>query len=140
MKLQLPFRGGNSVDTYSLTATPDKVKSGKVFIGRGDGDKQTGTMPLIPSVAKTMNINETYSIVPGYHNGEDKFSQNITTLGQQNISPSINMQTIDTKNKYMTGNVIIQGIQGLSPEVIKDGITIGSGNNSVTGTFQGFVD
>lgn len=140
MKLQLPLRGGNAVNTYLLTATADKVKSGKVFVGNGDGEKATGTMPIIPPITKSMGINETYIIPAGYHNGQDNFSQSVTLLGQQNVSPSVNMQTIAIKDKYMTGNVIIHGIQGLSPEVIKYGVTIGSGTNSVTGTFQGFVD
>lgn len=140
MKLQLPFRGGNAVDTYSLTAKPENVKSGKVFVGQGDGEKKTGTMPVISPVTKDMSINETFNISPGYHNGKDSFSQNIATLGAQNIRPSMDVQTISVKNKYMTGDVVIQGIQGLTPDVIKDGVTIGSGNNSITGTFQGFVD
>ena len=128
---------GSGFDPGEVTATPGNVKSGKKFLGAGSDDVQTGTLETIPKATAKLGLNESYTIKPGYHTGEDTVSQSgIQTAQGLSINPTAGGQTVKTSGTYYTSDTYIQSIHNLRPEVIKDGIVIAD----VTGTYQGFVD
>ncbi len=138
MKLGLPFKG-SGVDVTGLTATSPRVKKGKTFYGTGTDNEQSGTMQDVEAVNKKMNINETYNIIPGYHNGNDTFQQSLETFYGTFVDPGLGTQVVETKGKYAMYDVIVLEVSGLRPDVIKYGVVVGEGEGAVTGTWQGFV-
>lgn len=138
MKLGLPFKG-SGVDVTGLTATSPRVKKGKTFYGTGTDNEQSGTMQDVEAINKKMDINETYNIIPGYHNGNDIFQQSLETFYGTFVDPGPGTQVVETKGKYAMYDVIVLEVSGLRPDVIKYGVTVGEGEGAVTGTWQGFV-
>ena len=128
------YNGGMFNNDY-LTAKPEDVKYGQTFIGAGTENTQEGTMPTYYNVEHDFPINGKFSIPEGYF-VSITLKQDIPTLGAQYVDPSINGTTAGVKGTYMTGNVFIGGISGLSSAVIKKGVKIGP----YIGTFEGWVD
>ena len=87
------------------------------------------------TVQAELPINGTYTIPEG-HASSVKVTQEIPVIGPQYIVPTINGLKAGVKGAYMTGNVVIAAIQGISEDVIKKGVQIGP----YTGKFEGFVD
>ena len=137
MILPLPFKG-QSIDGTVLTATATDAKSGVVLIGQG-GEEYFGSMPIISAQNKKMALNETYNIPAGYHGGSDRFYQELATMGAQSVAPGGQTVTVQTNGKYMTDNVYVKAVENLRQEVIKQGVTVGSGAGAVVGTFSGWV-
>lgn len=138
MRIGLPFKG-SGVDVTGLTATSPRVRKGKTFYGAGTDNEQSGTMQDVESINKKMDVNETYNITPGYHDGNDTFFQNLETYRGGFVDPGPGKQVIETKGKYVMYDIIVLEVSGLRPEVIKYGVTVGEGEWAVTGTWQGFV-
>lgn len=59
----------------------------------------------------SIGINGNITIPEGYHNGQGHVTQSIATMGGQTITPSASQQTVACNGKYMTGNVVINGIE-----------------------------
>ena len=129
-----------SFDESEVTATPNSVREKKVFYGSGTDNQQIGKIPDIPAINKKMEINETYQITPGIHSGEDRFYQEIPTQEAIVHVPTGMEETIEISGKYLEGNVTIEKLANYSPEFIKAGVTVGEGENAITGSFQGFVE
>lgn len=64
-----------------------------------------------------------------------KITGNITSMGGQNVNPGASQQVVSSSGKYMTGNVVINGVVNLSAGNIKKGVNVGG----VTGTWEGYV-
>ena len=73
----------------------------------------------------SIGINGNITIPEGYHNGQGHVTQSIATMGGQTITPSASQQTVACNGKYMTGNVIVNGVSNLSAANIKRGSTVG---------------
>lgn len=93
------------VDTTGTDAASSDVLMDKVF-ANGDG-KQTGSMPNIGAVAKTLDIstgNQVYNVPKGYHNGEGKV-QIVTET--KTVTPSKSQQSVTpTAGKVISGVTI----------------------------------
>lgn len=120
----LLLKGGSGVDLDVTTATAPDVLAPKVIVGP-DGEPLSGIMPNRGAVSQALGINGTYTIPEGYHNGLGKVTQNIATLGGQTINPTASQQTVASSGKYMTGNVVVNGVSNLIASNIKQGVTVG---------------
>lgn len=101
---------GGGADLDVITAGAGDVLAGKVIVGP-DGEPLTGIMPNRGAVNQSLGINGTYTIPAGYHNGSGKVTQNITTMAGQTITPGNSQQTISCSGKYMTGDIVINGVR-----------------------------
>lgn len=131
-------KNGAAIDTSGLTAIPEYVKEGKTFLGKGSDDEQFGKMKSIPSKTHTLGINESLLWGAGNYEPGSKVTQNIPTLGQQNIIPSAEQQTVYTTNKYMSGDVVIAALPNLTSYNIKKGAVIKLGDVTIVGTYEGY--
>ena len=124
----------------SGTASSEEVISGKTFYNTSL-TKSVGTMPIWANTTYFLGINGTYTIPKGYHNGNTKVKQNITTEASNTYYVTKTDQTIKA-GQYLTGDQTIKGLSSnnFSSENIKSGTTISVNNGnkdvySVKGTF-----
>lgn len=133
------FNGGGVFDDSILTATPAKVRSGKIFFGNGSDSQQLGTLNEVPGATYNLPLNGRQDIPAGIHAGSVVVRQTgITTMGGQTVYVRDYDQTINTANKYMTGDVYAAPLTGLVPGNIKKGVTIRVGDKTVVGTYEGY--
>nr|DAJ03027.1 MAG TPA: tail protein [Caudoviricetes sp.] len=125
---------GGGADLDVVTAGANDVVSGKVIVDR-EGEPLPGTMPNRGAVTQSLGVNGTYAIPEGYHNGLGKVTQSVATMGGQIVNPTASQQTVSTSGKYMTGNVVVNGVSNLSAENIKKGASVGG----VVGSWEGYV-
>lgn len=130
------YKIGGGIDVDELTAVPGDVRASKNFIGQGSEEKQNGAIVERGSPTLTLPINGVVTLPEGYYTG-GKITQSIPTLGQQTVNPGKNAVTVNTSGKYMTGNIVVNPIKGLTPSVIKKGEYVG---NVGPGTYEGFVN
>lgn len=130
------YKIGGVIDVDGLTAVQGDVRASKTFIGQGSEEKKSGTIVERGSPNLTMPINGTVTLPEGYYTG-GKITQSIPTLGEQKVTPGKNAVTVNTSGKYMTGNVIVAPIKGLTPSVIKKGEYVG---NVGPGTYEGYIN
>lgn len=116
--------GGGVADLDVVTAGRPDVLAGKVTVDK-DGEPLPGTMPNNGAVSQSLGINGTYLIPEGYHNGSGKVTQNIATMAGQTVSPTASQQTVATANKFLTANVIVNGVSNLSSGNIREGVNVG---------------
>lgn len=133
------LKQGSSFNNMNYTAIAADVKTGKKFLGKGSQKLQTGTKPVISKVDQKLNVNGTYNIAAGYHQGQDRIYQEIPTQGAIQVTPTVNSQTINIAGKVMSGNVTINAAENFQSQYIKKGVTVGEGSQAITGTFEGFV-
>lgn len=130
--------GGSSFFDDDYTAVASDVIQGKKFLGRGSNDIQVGTNPVISPTEQKLAINGTYNIQTGYHNATQRVYQEIPTKGAQTVTPVGNGQTISISGNYMTGNVTLNPLTNFDPVNIKKGVTVGVGDQAITGNYEGF--
>lgn len=123
---------GAGVNTDGLTASSGDVINGKTFIGNTGAD-QTGTMEERGSPQIILPVNGSHSFPAGHYSG-GSVTQNIPTAYGQTIFPGNQQKVAEVNGKYMTGNIIVNGVNGLVPGNIKKGVTVGG----VTGTYEGY--
>jgi hypothetical protein len=116
--------GVGELDLDVITVTSPDMLAGKVGVDKG-GNPINGTMVNNGTVNQSLAINGTYTIPAGYHNGQGKITQGITTMGAQTINPTASQQTVSSSGKYMTGNVVVNGVSNLTAANIKKGQTVG---------------
>ena len=132
------IKNGANADTSELTAVPEDVKDGKVFLGKGSDEEQVGTMPIILPKTHILPINGTLTLDGGFYEQGSKVTQNIPVLGQQYITPSAEQQTVETKDKYMSEDVVIAPLPNLIASNIKKGAVIKLGDYVIIGTYEGY--
>ncbi|WP_143322484.1 hypothetical protein [Clostridium sp. HBUAS56010] len=54
-----------------------------------------------------------------------KITGNIASMGGQTINPTASQQTVASSGKYMTGNVVVNGVSNLTPANVRNGVNIG---------------
>lgn len=126
---------GSAFNNEILTAKREDVLPPYIFVGNESENAAVGSMVENGTVQAELPINGTYMIPEGHANSV-KVTQEIPVIGPQYIVPTINGLKAGVKGAYMTGNVVIAAIQGISEDVIKKGVQIGP----YTGKFEGFVD
>lgn len=110
------------------TATVETILDGET--AWVNGQKITGNIVRVPAITKNFAINEEYFIPKGYHTGNGKIVQNIQKVEGQTVASGYNAQTINVAGCYMTGNIIVAGINALnfqrpnSPVEDSDGDTV----------------
>ena len=117
------------------TATSGDVLSGKVIVGK-DGELLTGTMANRGTWNSSVGINGSVTIPAGYHNGSGRVTNSVSTMGGQTITPTSSQQTISCSGKYMTGNVVINGVSIYSTKSIT--ITKTGSTSNTKGTVYEF--
>lgn len=130
-------RGGKFFDE-DYTAGAKDVLEGKFFLGRGSDSLQEGTKKVISPSDISLTINGIYNIEIGYHNAPQKITQSIPTTGATAVTPVGNGQTIQTSGKYWTGNLTLNALENFDPVYIKRGVTVGEGDQAITGNYEGF--
>lgn len=63
----------------------------------------------------------------------------ISSMAGGTYTPSTSQQTISCSGKRMTSDIIIPGFSMPSADVIREGVTISTYNQSVTGTWNGYT-
>lgn len=125
-------------DTFNpadVDAVPQSVRNGKVFLGSGSDEKQTGELSEVPAATYQLGLNGRQEIPAGIHNGNVTVKQTgIAMMDATTIYPTDQSQTVKTASKYMGGELSIAALYGLTPENIKKDVTI----LGVTGTFEGY--
>ena len=127
--------GISSSSLEQTTATSGDVLSGKVIVGK-DGELLTGTMSNRGAWNSSVGVNGSVTIPAGYHNGAGRVTNSVSTMGGQTITPTSSQQTISCSGKYMTGNVVINGVSTYSTKSIT--ITKTGNTNNTKGTVYEF--
>lgn len=96
-------------------------------------------MPNCGTQNYSLSINGSYTIPEGYHSGEGKVTQSVTTMKGSNITPNTSVVTIPTNQKYIDGNFTIPAFALPSASILKKGATYTLYGKKVTGEFEGFV-
>lgn len=129
-------KSGGAVDVDGLTATPGDVLSGETFYGAGIDDIQAGMIVDHKQRRQKIGINESYALPAGAYLPGGYVYQEIQTQGTTEVTPVASGSSAGVYNKYMTGNVIVKGIENLKPENIRMGAVVGD----ISGTWQGYVN
>lgn len=138
--------GGGGVFSGDVTATKANVLAGTTTVTSDSNDEVVqGTMVNRGAVSQSLAINGSYTIPQGYHNGNGKVTQSISTRAATTYYAGTSAQTIPA-GLYLSGNQTIAALShtNLAAANIKKGTTIsiknGNGNVwSVTGTWEGYV-
>jgi len=135
-KLIIRKSGGAPADVSGLTATPSDVEKGKVFYGSGSDKPQVGIVENRGVLRQSIGANGSYTFPPGIYESGGYINQNIPVRDGFVINPTAGGSSAGVHGKYMTGNVVVNGVPNLSPENIRKGAFIGT----VAGTFEGYVN
>lgn len=127
--------GGSGFDDSEVTATPDSVRVGKLFLGAGNDNVQSGRLNEVPAATYALPLNGRQDIPPGLHSGDVVVRQTgIARMEGTTVYPRDYDQAVNTANKYMDGDIYVAALAGLAPGNIKKGVTI----LGVTGTYEGY--
>lgn len=95
-------------------ATPDNVLEGKTF--SNESGEQTGTMPNIGSVSKSLNCSASYTIEKGYHDGTGVIKSN--SLASQTQATAVAGNVLSSKTVWVNGTKLVGTM------INKSGLTI----------------
>ena len=137
-------QSGGGVSSEDVTAAKAQVLSGySTVTSDSDDEVVEGTMVNHGAVNQSLSINGSYTIPKGYHNGQGKVTQSVTTKAAQTYYPSTSEQSI-APGRYLSGaqTIAAVGQENLSAGNIKNGTTVkitnGNGNiYSITGNYHG---
>lgn len=124
--------GGGGVRSSDVTASAADILVGKYDLtAQSDDEVVQGTMPNNGAVSHSLPVNGSYDIPAGYHNGQGKVSQSITTKGAATYYATTSDQTI-ASGSYLTGAQTIKKLtqSGLAGANIKPGVTIKINNGN----------
>lgn len=102
--------------------------------GIHDGTGKVTAKSLADQTPGNLAAGKMLSGVYGYSNGA-KVTGNIASMAAQTVTPGNAAKTVSCSGKYMTGNVTVQAVTGLTAANIKKGVTVGG----VTGTWEGWI-
>ncbi|KSV60316.1 hypothetical protein [Acetivibrio ethanolgignens] len=100
--VRMPSKGGSN--TKNVTAVPDDVLSGKVFVN-SKGEEQEGNMPDNGAVAQVLNAGGSYTIPKGYHDGGGKITAN--SLASQTQANATAPFIARGKTAWVNGNKVV---------------------------------
>lgn len=98
--------GGGGVDLDVITAAADDILSGKVIVDQ-NGDPLTGILTLSGNAgAGDVLTGKTFYNT----NAKSKITGTMQTMSGGTYTPKSSQQTISCSGKYMTGNVVVNGV------------------------------
>lgn len=128
---------GNLIYSDDCTATKNDIIKGKTALFKGSDDEiGVGALEL------TGNAVENQVLAGRTFYADDahvKKTGNIQSLAGWSPIPSTQQQILESKGKYMTGDVVIPPFLLPPAEVIKAGATVSIYDHSVTGTWEGYT-
>ena len=124
----LPDRGSWGVAELAAGA------SVTIPAGIHDGTGKIVAKSLADQTPGNLTAGNVLSGAYGYSNGV-RVNGGIASMGAQTVTPGNAAKTVSCSGKYMTGNVIVRAVAGLTAANIKKGVTVGG----VKGTWEGYV-
>lgn len=102
--------------------------------GIHDGTGKIVTKSLADQTPGNLAAGNMLSGAYGYSNGV-RVNGGIASMGAQSVVPGAAVQKVSCRGKYMTGDVTVQAVAGLTAANIKKGVIVGG----VKGTWEGYV-
>lgn len=119
------------------TTANQNINAGGSFLVKGGYHAQPFTVNANSLASQTSGTAASSKILNGetaWVNGS-KITGTITSMAGQTVSPTASQQTVASSGKYMTGNVVVNGVSNLTATNIKKGVNVGG----TLGTFEGYV-
>lgn len=104
------------------TADPGHILKDKT--GWRDGAKKIGTMVSVGTRNGTIGANGTFTIPVGWHKGDGKVTQSLSTQVATNVTPGTAQKTVIAASKWTTGAQTVLGNGNLVAGNIKNNVTI----------------
>lgn len=123
-----------SANFDNLTAVAADGLSGKSFVGQ-NGVTHNGNIVDRGSPTHSLPVNGSITLSAGKYSG-GTVKQNLITMNGYTVRPGSKNITVPTKDRYMTGNIVISSLPNLKPENIKEGEYVGGVG---PGTWKGYV-
>lgn len=123
-----------SANFDNLTAVAADGLSGKSFVGK-NGATYNGNIVDRGSPTHSLPVNGYITLSAGKYSG-GTVKQNLITMNGYTVHPGSKNITVPTKDRYMTGNIVISSLPNLKPENIKEGEYVGGVG---PGTWKGYV-
>lgn len=113
--------GAGELDLGVISAGSGDVLASKVIVDK-DGNPITGTLTLTGNASdgQVLAGSTYYSTDP-----KTKRTGTMLSMGAQTINPTASQQTVSSSGKYMTGNVVVNGVSNLTSENIKKDAVVG---------------
>lgn len=127
-------RTGSMVNHGAVALSLNAGASYTVPAGFHNGGGKVTANSLASQTSATATAAQILNGQTAWVNG-GKITGNIASLAGQTINPTASQQTVSSSGKYMTGNVVVNGVSNLSAGNIKRGVVVGG----VTGTWEGYV-
>lgn len=133
------LNGGSGFNQSGFTATPDKVREGKKFMGTGSDKTQIGALKDVPATTYDLPLNGRIDIPTGIHSSNVVIEQkDIPVKDGGTVYLRDYDQNLGVKNSYVKDNFYIAPLTGLEPGNIKKGVTIELKDRTVVGTYEGY--
>lgn len=128
-KILIPGGGGGGVSSDDVTVKQSDVPVGLTAVTFDSDDEIVeGTLTTTVTSDKVLKDETFYNTET-----HQKESGTIESMEAQTITPGASAQTVSCTGKYMTGDVTINAVAGLSAGNIANGVTVGG----VAGTYKG---
>lgn len=128
-KILIPGGGGGGAISDDITLRQSDVPVGLTAVTYDSDDEIVeGTLTTTASPDKVLKDETFYNTET-----HQKESGTIESMESQTITPGASAQTVSCTGKYMTGDVTINAVAGLSAGNIANGVTVGG----VAGTYKG---
>lgn len=128
-KVLIPGGGGGGAISDDITLRQSDVPVGLTAVTSDSDDEIVeGTLTTTASPDKVLKDETFYNTET-----HQKESGTIENMEAQTITPGASAQTVSCTGKYMTGDVTINAVAGLSAGNIANGVTVGG----VAGTYKG---
>lgn len=129
--------GSGTITSTTLSSkTGASADAGHVLTGYSgwkSGSKISGSMANKGTTNGTLSANGTYTVPVGWHNGNGKVTQSLSTQGATTVTPGTSNKTVIAASKWSTGNQVVSGNGNLTAGNIKNGVNI----FGVTGNYVG---
>ena len=112
-----------SVQLSSLSTEIGATDASKILSGTTISGK-SGTMTNNGAWSQSLGLSGQVTIPKGYHDGTGKITRQYSTLAGQVVTPSAQDQTLQQKNKIITGNITCLGDRNLAASNIKHGVSL----------------
>lgn len=117
-------RTGSMVNHGAVALSLNAGASYTVPAGFHNGGGKVTANSLASQTSATAAAAHILSGQTAWVNGS-KLTGNIASLAGQTINPTASQQTVSSSGKYMTGNVVVNGVSNLTAANVKEGVNVG---------------